>query len=51
LTPAAVLAVAEFARGVIPSTTYTAASRVLAEGVLRAMFLTRVRLVVVVRAI
>ena len=45
LTPAAVLAVAEFARGAVPSTTYTAAAEMLAEGVLRAMFLTRVRLV------
>lgn len=47
LTPVAVLAVAEFARGTVPPTPLTAASQVLAEGVLRAMFLTRVRLAVV----
>ncbi len=45
LTPAAVLALAEFARGATPPTAYTAASRVLAEGVLKAMFLTRIKVV------
>lgn len=48
LAPACVLALAGFAQGAVPSTAYTAASRVLAEGVLRAMFLTKMKVLAAV---